>query len=56
MNLSELDELAQALDLLDDVDTIEELLESRGIDVSDDCGRTPVEPPASATASWPPPD
>ena len=45
VSLSELDELAQALDLLaDDVDTIEELLESRGIDVSDDCGRTPVEP------------
>jgi RNA polymerase primary sigma factor len=45
VNLSELDELAQALDLLaDDVDTIEELLESRGIDVSDDCGRAPVEP------------
>jgi len=45
VNLSELDELAQALDLLaDDVDTIEELLESRGIDVSDDCGRTPAEP------------
>jgi RNA polymerase primary sigma factor len=40
VNLSELDELAQALDLLaDDVDTIEELLDSRGIDVSDDCGR-----------------
>ena len=45
VNLSELDELAQALDLLaDDVDTIEELLESRGIDVSDDCGRAAVEP------------
>jgi RNA polymerase primary sigma factor len=46
VNLSELDELAQALDLLaDDVDMIEELLESRGIDLSDDCGRPNVEPP-----------
>jgi RNA polymerase primary sigma factor len=46
VNLSELDELAQALDLLaDDVDMIEELLESRGIDLSDDCGRPSVEPP-----------
>ena len=45
VNLSELDELAQALDLLaDDVDVIEELLESRGIDISDDCGRAAVEP------------
>jgi RNA polymerase primary sigma factor len=45
VNLSELDELAQALDLLaDDVDMIEELLESRGIDLSDDCGRPSVEP------------
>jgi RNA polymerase primary sigma factor len=46
VNLSELDELAQTLDLLgDDVDLIEELLESRGIDISDDCGRAGVEPP-----------
>jgi RNA polymerase primary sigma factor len=45
VELSELDELAQALDLLaDDVDRIEELLENRGIDVSDDCGRPAVEP------------
>jgi RNA polymerase primary sigma factor len=45
VNLSELDELAQALDLLaDDVDLIEEVLESRGIDLSDDCGRPGVEP------------
>ena len=45
VKLSELDELAQALDLLaDDVDMIEELLENRGIDVSDDCGRAQVEP------------
>jgi RNA polymerase primary sigma factor len=45
VNLAELDELAQALDLLaDDVDLIEELLESRGIDLSDDCGRPSVEP------------
>jgi RNA polymerase primary sigma factor len=46
VNLSELDELAQTLDLLaDDVEMIEELLESRGIDISDDCGRAGVEPP-----------
>ncbi len=45
VKLSELDELAQALDLLaDDVDMIEELLENRGIDVSDDCGRAQMEP------------
>jgi RNA polymerase primary sigma factor len=45
VELSELDELAQALDLLaDDVDRIEELLENRGIDVADDCGRPAVEP------------
>ena len=45
VDLSELDELAQALDLLaDDVDRIEELLENRGIDVADDCGRPAVEP------------
>ena len=45
VNLSELDELAQALDLLgDDVDQIEELLESRGIEVSDDCGKPGVAP------------
>jgi RNA polymerase primary sigma factor len=45
VDLSELDELAQALDLLaDDVDQIEELLENRGIDVADDCGRPAVEP------------
>jgi RNA polymerase primary sigma factor len=45
VNLSELDELAQALDLLaDDVDLIEEMLDSRGIEVTDDCGRPGVEP------------
>jgi RNA polymerase primary sigma factor len=44
VNLSELDELAQALDLLaDDVDVIEELLDSRGIEVADDCGRPGAE-------------
>jgi RNA polymerase primary sigma factor len=45
VNLSELDELAQALDLLaDDVDVIEEMLDSRGIELTDDCGRVGVEP------------
>ncbi len=45
MNISELDEVVQALDLLaDDVDYIEEQLENRGIELSDDCGRPGVEP------------
>ena len=46
VNLSELDELVQALDLLaDDVDVIEEMLDSRGIELTDDCGgRAGVEP------------
>ncbi len=45
VNLSELDELVQALDLLaDDVDVIEEMLDSRGIELTDDCGRVGVEP------------
>jgi RNA polymerase primary sigma factor len=44
VNLSELDELVQALDLLaDDVDYIEELLENRGVELADDCGRPGVE-------------
>ena len=47
MNLSELDEVVQALDLLaDDVDLIEEQLENRGIDLTDDCGRPSLEPTA----------
>jgi RNA polymerase primary sigma factor len=45
VSLSELDELVQALDLLaDDVDLIEEMLDSRGIELTDDCGRPGVEP------------
>ncbi len=45
INLSELDELAQALELVDeDVDALESYLESQGIDITDDCGRTGVEP------------
>jgi len=44
INLSELDELAQALDLADDdVDALEAQLESLGIELSDDCGRAGVE-------------
>jgi RNA polymerase primary sigma factor len=44
VNLSELDELAQALDLADDdVDVLEAQLESQGIELSDDCGRAGVE-------------
>jgi RNA polymerase primary sigma factor len=47
LNLSELDEVVQALDLLaEDVDYIEEQLENRGIELSDDCGRSGVEPTA----------
>ena len=42
---SELDELAQALELLDDdIEALEDLLEAKGIDLSDDCGRPGVEP------------
>ncbi|MET0762420.1 MAG: sigma-70 family RNA polymerase sigma factor [Thermoleophilaceae bacterium] len=45
VNISELDEVVQALDLLaDDVDYIEEQLENRGIELSDDCGSPGVEP------------
>ena len=45
VNLSELDELAQALELLDDdIEALEDLLEAKGIDLSDDCGRQAVEP------------
>jgi len=47
INLSEFDELAQALELVDeDVDALESHLESQGIDITDDCGRTGVEPTA----------
>jgi RNA polymerase primary sigma factor len=45
VNLSEFDELVQALELVDDdVDALEASLEAQGIDLSDDCGRTDVEP------------
>jgi RNA polymerase primary sigma factor len=45
VNLSELDELAQALELSDaDIDVLEAHIESHGIEVSDDCGRAGVEP------------
>jgi RNA polymerase primary sigma factor len=47
INLSEFDELAQALELVDeDVDALESHLEGQGIDITDDCGRTGVEPTA----------
>ena len=47
INLSEFDELAQSLELVDeDVDALETHLESQGIDITDDCGRTGVEPTA----------
>jgi RNA polymerase primary sigma factor len=45
INLSEFDELTQTLELRDDdVDALEAHLESQGIDVADDCGRSGVEP------------
>jgi RNA polymerase primary sigma factor len=44
LNLSELDELAQALELGDDdVDALESYIEAQGIDITDDCGRSGVE-------------
>jgi RNA polymerase primary sigma factor len=45
VNLSEFDELVQALELLDDdVEALEAHLEAQGIDIGDDCGRPGVEP------------
>jgi RNA polymerase primary sigma factor len=45
INLSEFDEVAQALELGDeDLYGLEVQLESHGIDISDDCGRSGVEP------------
>jgi RNA polymerase primary sigma factor len=45
INLSEFDEVAQALELSDeDLYGLEAQLESHGIDISDDCGRSGVEP------------
>ncbi len=57
LQLSEVDELAQALELADaDVGTLYEQLERKGIDVQDDCGRTeaptaPVDDVALATVT-----
>jgi RNA polymerase primary sigma factor len=45
INLSELDELVQALDLAEtEIDVLEAYIESHGIEFSDDCGRSTVEP------------
>jgi RNA polymerase primary sigma factor len=45
VNLSEFDELVQALELMDDdVEALESHLEAQGIDIGDDCGRAGVEP------------
>jgi RNA polymerase primary sigma factor len=45
VNLSELNELAQELDLdEDETSEVQESLEARGIRVTDDCGRNGVEP------------
>ena len=45
INLSEFDDVAQALELSDeDLYALEAQLESHGVDISDDCGRTGVEP------------
>jgi RNA polymerase primary sigma factor len=44
VNLSEFDELVQALELMDDdVDALESHLEAQGVDIADDCGRAGVE-------------
>ena len=44
INLSELDEHAQALELGDDeLDAVHQQIEARGIELSDDCGRIDVE-------------
>jgi RNA polymerase primary sigma factor len=45
INVSELDELVQALELADEeVDVLESHIEAQGIDIGDDCGRAGVEP------------
>jgi RNA polymerase primary sigma factor len=45
VNLSEFDELARSLELSDDeVESLQEELDSLGIDLTDDCGRTGVQP------------
>ena len=45
INLSELGEQAQALDLgEDELEALHEQIEARGIELSDDCGRTDVDP------------
>jgi RNA polymerase primary sigma factor len=45
INLSEFDELVQALELGDeDVDALEAHIEAQGIELGDDCGRAGVEP------------
>jgi RNA polymerase primary sigma factor len=45
VNLSEFDELVQALELMDDdVEALESYLDAQGIDIADDCGRAGVEP------------
>jgi RNA polymerase primary sigma factor len=44
VDLSELSELVQELDVVDeDAQTLSELLEERGLEVRDDCGRSPAE-------------
>ena len=45
INVSQFDELVQALDLSDeDIDALQSHLERHGIELSDDCGREGVEP------------
>jgi len=45
VNLSEFDELVQALELSDeDVEALEAHLDAQGVEIEDDCGRTGVEP------------
>ena len=55
VNLSEFNELVQALELLDaDVDALESYLEGQGIELTDDCGREGVELTTFRTVSWRP--
>ena len=52
LDLSEVDELAQALELEDDdVGRLYEQLETRGIDLRDDCGREAEPAPVEAWRS-----
>ena len=54
VNLSELDALARRFDVDDDdLPALHDAFGTRGIDVTDDCGRSDVRRPTPATAAWP---